>query len=143
VPPEEVNAELRMSLAEARSAEGDVTMKKIVGYGSLLFMLSQIAFADYVFYEYGTGNDWDIPARAGLPHDLDENTVALVRNVGEWTAGMIRLAKREERDYIEQSLSGFVRDDDPEVTKLVLGLVAQEIQMRQHLLAIARVLEEA
>lgn len=70
-------------------------------------------------------------ARAGLAHRLDANTARLVRNVGEWTAGMMRIACPEEREYIEESLAGFVRDDDPEVTKLVLGLVAQEIQMRQ------------
>jgi hypothetical protein len=82
-------------------------------------------------------------SRAGHPHGLSDNVAALVRNVGEWTAGMIRIAKHEDRDYIEQSLGGFVRDDDPEVTKVVLGLVAQEIQMRQDLLAVADVLEEA
>ena len=80
-------------------------------------------------------------ARAGLPHRLDRNTATLVRNVGEWTAGAVRIASEDERGYIERSLSGFVHDDDPEVTKLVLGLVAQEIVMRQDLLAVAGALE--
>lgn len=81
-------------------------------------------------------------ARAGRLHKLDPNTATLVRNVGEWTAGMIRIGRPEERDYIEESLGGFVHDDDPEVTKLVLGLVAQEIQLRQDLLVIAGALQE-
>lgn len=81
-------------------------------------------------------------ARAGLAHSLDTNATRLVRNVGEWTAGMIRIGRREERDYIEESLAAFVHDDDPEVTKLVLGLVAQEIQLRQDLLAVAGSLQE-
>jgi hypothetical protein len=81
-------------------------------------------------------------ARAGLPHDLDANTTALVRNVGEWTAGAIRIATADERPYIERSLAGFVHDDDPHVTKLVMGLVAQEIVMRQDLLALADALIE-
>jgi hypothetical protein len=61
VPPEDVSAELRLATARAKSAEGDVTMKKVVGYGSLVFMLLTIAVADFVFYKYGEGNDWDIP----------------------------------------------------------------------------------
>ena len=81
-------------------------------------------------------------ARAGLPHELDANTTALVRNVGEWTAGIFRIATPEEQPYIEDSLAGFVHDDDPQVTKLVLGLVAQEIVMRQDMLAVADALPE-
>ena len=81
-------------------------------------------------------------ARNGLPNKLDRNTATLVRNVGEWTGGMVRIGRPDERDYIEESLAAFVRDDDPDVTKLVLGLVAQEIQMRQRLVRSAGVLEE-
>jgi hypothetical protein len=80
-------------------------------------------------------------SRAGIPNALDANTEMLVRNVREWTAGAVRIASDGELPYIEDSLGGFVHDDDPEVTKLVLGLVAQEIQLRQDLLAIARELE--
>jgi hypothetical protein len=68
--------------------------------------------------------------RAGLPHKLTDNEAALVSNVGEFTAGMIRIAAPSERDYIEQSLNGITNADNPETTKLVLALVAQEIRWR-------------
>jgi hypothetical protein len=62
VPADEVEAELRMKTAAVRSAESDVTLKKVVGYGALLFMVLQIVAADAVFYIYGHHRDWDIPA---------------------------------------------------------------------------------
>lgn len=68
--------------------------------------------------------------RAGRPHKLSDNEVMLVRNVGEWTAGMARIAEPAERPYIEQSLEGITTSEDPETTKLVLALVAQEIRWR-------------
>jgi hypothetical protein len=68
--------------------------------------------------------------RAGLPHKLSTNESALVDNVGEWTAGMIRIAASGERDYVEQSLKGIADAEDAETTKLVLALVAQEIRWR-------------
>lgn len=68
--------------------------------------------------------------RAGLRHHLTDNETGLVANIGEWTAGMVRIAEPAERDYIEQSLKGITTADDAETTKIVLALVAQEIQWR-------------
>jgi hypothetical protein len=68
--------------------------------------------------------------RAGQPHKLTDNEAALVRNVGEFTAGMVRIGEPSERDYIEQSLKGIADAEDAETTKLVLALVAQEIRWR-------------
>ena len=68
--------------------------------------------------------------RAGQPHNLSDNEAMLVRNVGEWTAGMVRIAEPAERDYIEQSLKGITHTEDAEMTKLVLALIAQEIRWR-------------
>jgi hypothetical protein len=68
--------------------------------------------------------------RAGQPHKLSDNEAMLVRNVGEFTAGMVRIAEPAERDYVEQSLAGITTSEDPETTKLVLALVAQEIRWR-------------
>lgn len=68
--------------------------------------------------------------RASLPHDLTDNEAALVDNVGEFTAGMVRIAEPAERDYIEQSLKGVTNTENAETTKLLLALVAQEIRWR-------------
>jgi hypothetical protein len=61
---------------------------------------------------------------------LSRRVALLVRNVGEFTAGMIRIAEPSEPDYIEQSLNGITGAEDAETTKLVLALVAQEIRWR-------------
>lgn len=60
--PQEVEAEL--GRARAINAATDTTLRRVLGYGAPLALIFQIGLTDYIFYLYGSTNQWRIDSTA-------------------------------------------------------------------------------